>query len=374
MRITVVHSYYSNGAPSGENAMVDAQVASLRDRGHQVQLVSRRTDDVATRALHRARSGVEVATGLGATPLTQLRNFTPDVVHVHNLFPNYGTRWLRRWPGPVVATMHNFRPMCASANLFRDGRPCEDCFHKGSLQAVRHACYRDSHVATVPVAIRNRGGAVEDVVVQRADRIIVLSPRAARTFIEHGVPHGKLVTLPNFVTPFPAADEAVNGWLFAGRLSVDKGVKKLMQYWPSDQPLTIVGEGPLESAVASWAKTEGHRFLGRQTNVQVRAILARSVALIIPSLWAEGLPTIYLEALAAGVPTLALAGNSAADDVKQHGTGRTLTSWRDLQERIGDVERQRLSLATKAKARFLTDYSESKWLNRVEAVYKDVIA
>ena len=46
MKISVVHSYYSSATPSGENFMVDSQVAALTEAGHDVQLIALRTDDL----------------------------------------------------------------------------------------------------------------------------------------------------------------------------------------------------------------------------------------------------------------------------------------------------------------------------------------
>src|SRR6266702_8426604 len=93
-----------------------------------------------------------VATGFGADPTEDLRRFAPDVVHVHNLLPNFGTRWLDRWPGPVVATLHNFRSMCPAGTLYRSGHVCTACPDGNPGAALRHACYRGSTLATLPLA------------------------------------------------------------------------------------------------------------------------------------------------------------------------------------------------------------------------------
>ena len=102
MRIAVVHSFYSSSQPSGENRVVEDQVALLRDAGHEVLLVARHTDEESERSLYAVRAAGWVATGRGGDPTAQLRAFAPDIVHVHNLFPNIGTRWMKFWEGPVL--------------------------------------------------------------------------------------------------------------------------------------------------------------------------------------------------------------------------------------------------------------------------------
>lgn len=127
MKIAVVHSFYTAGKPSGENALVRDQVRALGAAGHTVELFAAHTDELARDPLYPLRAAARVASGRGNSPLARLREFAPDVVHVHNLFPNFGRSWVRHWVGPLVATLHNYRPMCAAATLYRAGAVCTSC-------------------------------------------------------------------------------------------------------------------------------------------------------------------------------------------------------------------------------------------------------
>jgi glycosyltransferase involved in cell wall biosynthesis len=126
-RIAIVHSFYSHRTPSGENVVVQAQVDALREAGHDVELVAQCAEEREARRSYPLEAAATAASGIGPSPVRQLQRFGPDVVHVHNLFPNFGTRWLRRWRGPLVATLHNFRPVCSNGYLFRDGHVCTLC-------------------------------------------------------------------------------------------------------------------------------------------------------------------------------------------------------------------------------------------------------
>jgi len=155
MRIALVHSFYSSQQPSGENQVVVAQVDALREAGHEVLLVARYTDPAIQERGYSVRAALGVATGFGPDPTADLRDFSPDVVHIHNLFPNFGTRWVSRWEGPLVATLHNYRPLCANGLLYRDGHNCTLCPEGDRLASMRYGCYRDSRIATLPLALRN---------------------------------------------------------------------------------------------------------------------------------------------------------------------------------------------------------------------------
>ena len=145
MRIAVVHSFYSSRQPSGENIVVDLQVDALRRAGHDVRLVSRSTDELEQSVTYPVRAGLRAATGRGDSPLDELHEFAPDIVHVHNLFPNLGRRWVERLDLPLVTTLHNYRPICPEATLFRDGHSCTLCPDSGSAWHDRAGILRANH-------------------------------------------------------------------------------------------------------------------------------------------------------------------------------------------------------------------------------------
>src|SRR4051794_9618955 len=107
MKVAVVHSFYSSAQPSGENQVVLDQVEYLRRAGHDVLVVDRHTDETKDAVLFSSRAGLTAASGIGASPATVLRRFVPDVVHLHNTFPNWGPTWLRVWGPRTVVTLHN---------------------------------------------------------------------------------------------------------------------------------------------------------------------------------------------------------------------------------------------------------------------------
>ncbi|MDG4864954.1 glycosyltransferase, partial [Streptomyces sp. T-3] len=144
MRIAVVHSFYGSAAPSGENLVVAAQAEALRRAGHDVHLVTAATDDLADQPLYALRSATTVATGRGRSPLGRLRELAPDLVHVHNLFPNFGRAWVSSWRGPLVTSLHNYRPLCANGLLYREGALCTRCPDGDRWAGLRGGCYRES--------------------------------------------------------------------------------------------------------------------------------------------------------------------------------------------------------------------------------------
>ena len=103
------------------------------------------------------------------------------------------------------------------------------------------------------------------------------------------------------------------GLLFVGNLVPTKNVPMLLRSYARVRsevglPLTIAGDGPLRTSLAASAASLGLadsvRFLGVQDRRQVRDLMARANALVLPSL-SEGWGVVVAEALASGTPVVA---------------------------------------------------------------------
>jgi glycosyltransferase involved in cell wall biosynthesis len=228
----------------------------------------------------------------------------PDIVHLHNPYPLISP-WVVRTAQahglPVVQTVHNYRQVCANGLYFRDGHICHDCRGRAlPLPAVRHACYRGSRAqsAIMATALTVHRGTWRGV-----DRYLALTDAIAAHLRDFGIPDERITVKPNS-TPDPGPPEPLgDGFLFLGRLSAEKGVALLLDAW-ARQPagtLRIVGDGPLRPLVESRSDVV---FLGPQDRAGVRAAMRDSAVLLVPSTWHDVLPTVILEALAAGRPVL----------------------------------------------------------------------
>jgi glycosyltransferase involved in cell wall biosynthesis len=101
--------------------------------------------------------------------------------------------------------------------------------------------------------------------------------------------------------------------LFVGRLANVKGVPVLLKALSAiskDRPeltLSIAGDGPDRAGLEAQAKQLGIaqnvKFLGYQSQSQVRELLQQTDVFVLPS-FAEGVPVVLMEAMAAGVPVV----------------------------------------------------------------------
>lgn len=373
LRVALVHSFYGSASPSGENQAVLDSVRALRRAGHIVSMVEAHTDGQQDRPLYTARTGLNVATGRGRSPAAVLRRLRPDVVHVHNLFPNFGRSWSSSWDGPLVATVHNYRPLCAAATLYREGAVCTRCPDGDRWAGVRHSCYRGSSLATLPLALAGRQGAAADPLLRRADRVVVLSQQSRELYARAGLPADRLALVPNFVSSPGACDRTAEDrtrWVYVGRLSAEKGILELLSSWPQSEPLDVVGEGDLLQACRQ-AAPPSVRFLGALERHELRRRLPSWAGLVFPSRCFEGAPLVYPEALAAGLPVLAWPGSSVSQAVREHGTGLVMQPDAQLASALAEARLAVATLRQRCREVYEAEYSEPRWLHRMLRLYQD---
>ncbi len=160
-----------------------------------------------------------------------------------------------------------------------------------------------------------------------------------------------------FTNPAPMPEAGLS-LVAIGRFVEQKGqmvlIPALSQLVPRhpDLHLTLIGDGPmradLESAVQRAGLGDAVTFTGWLDEAGVRAALAGSHALIMPS-FAEGLPMVVMEAMAAARPVIATY-ITGTPELVQDGTTGWLVPAGDADKLASAVESlARLSPATRAK-------------------------
>ncbi|WOX20454.1 glycosyltransferase [Streptomyces solicathayae] len=393
MHVLVVHNHYSSAQPSGENRVVDQEVGLLRAAGHRVDVFERRSDDIAAKSL-LGKVAVPLLVpwnpGVRTELAARLRAERPDVVHVHNVFPLLSPAVLAACADagvPVVATLHNYMQVCSPGTLRRDGRPCTECVGTvASLPAIRHGCYRNSRLATVPLAVSlsvNRRRWWSGV-----ERFFCISEAQRDLLVQSGMPAERLAVKHNFV-PEPGVRRAGAGehLLFLGRLAEAKGVRLLMAAWDelaadggAGVPLVIAGAGPLEDEVTAWAAgRDDVRYVGLWDQEKCRKGIARSVAVVAPSMARETFGLVVAEAMAAGVPAVA-AGHGAFVELVEDGVTGLLHEPGDPASLASRIRRiaagpdHNREMGEAARRRYEQGFGPAVGLKRLVEEYRTAIA
>ncbi|MEU4566215.1 glycosyltransferase family 4 protein [Micromonospora sp. NPDC023956] len=314
MKIVVAHNRYRQAQPSGENTIVDAEIAQLRAAGVEVLPFIRSSDEIPT--MPKTAKALLPISPIYAPRAQQelsrlLTEHKPDALHLHNPYPllsPWVVRTAHRHGVPVVQTVHNYRQVCSSGVYFRDGAICQDCKGKVlGVPAIRNRCYRGS---TVQSALMATTLAVHRPTWRSVDRFIALTSQIATHLREYGIPADRIVVKPNGI-PDPGQPAPLGeGFFYLGRLSPEKGLGLLLDAWRRHPdgalgPLRIAGDGELRHlAEQAAAERADVTYLGSLDRDGVRAVMAQSAVVIAASLWHDVLPTVVIEAMASGRPVL----------------------------------------------------------------------
>jgi glycosyltransferase involved in cell wall biosynthesis len=369
MRVLVVHNRYRSALPSGENMVVDRDIVMLRDAGVEVETYIRDSDEIGGFGpAKRVELAVRPIYSLEDTKAfkAQIQSFRPDVVHLHNVYPLISPAVIRvaKAEGvPVVQTVHNYRLVCANGLYFRDGRVCQDCLGKRvPWPAVAHSCYRGSMAQS---AIMASSLVAHRSTWQMIDRFLPVSHFVAEQLLAMGVSGDKILVKPNAITdpgePVPLGE----GFLFAGRLDEEKGIKLLLEAWllsgvGKTTTLTIVGDGFERNTVQQAASAESSiRYLGSVPTDEVGQLLDNCAVRVVPSLWFEGEPLAVIESYAKGRPVISMSiGANASAEGDEVGWVCPTTSATDLAGTIRQAsENQGAAHARGATARSLYEHT-----------------
>ncbi|MDH3605573.1 MAG: glycosyltransferase [Acidimicrobiia bacterium] len=381
MKILQIHTQYRQ--PGGEDSVASNEAELLRDAGHSViEHREQNPPGPLAAAGDMIRSPWNPAAARRVRDLVRVH--APDVTHFHNTWYHLSPSVFRaaREFSPTVLTLHNYRLACANAMLLRDNQACELCVaSQNAWYGVRYKCYLDSYTQSLASAStiafnRRRGTWRKDL-----DLILALTDFARDRFIESGIPADRIAVKPNFVPdpgPRTRAAEDSNRVLFVGRLTTEKAPDVLLNAWERaglDYELDIIGVGPLEADLRRRG-LPSVSLLGQVDQSAVRSHMLEARALVLPSIWYEGLSMVLLEALAAGVPVLASDIGPIPEVVAPLGP--------DWLARPGDPDDLAKGLArlqdrahvaagsTSARRLFEDRYSEQHGLAGLEAVYERV--
>jgi glycosyltransferase involved in cell wall biosynthesis len=320
VRVLIAHNAYQQRG--GEDSVVDDEVALLRGRGAEVELMQLHNDDIADMGRAELLSRTLWSRPAAQHMTARCAAFRPDVVHVHNSFPlmSPAIHWAAQAAGvPVVQTLHNFRLLCPQAMLLREGKVCEDCVGRLPWRGAVRGCYRGSKAQSAVLAgmlTLHRGLGTWQ---RRVNRFVALNDFCRAKFVEGGLPAQRVVVKPNFVDLPAPAEAPRDGLLFVGRLSPEKGLDVLAAAArQSGVPVKVVGSGPMQ---ASLAAEPALQMLGPQPMPAVLAHMRAARALVMPSVWYENFPRTLVEAWASGLPVIASRLGAMADLIEDGVTG-----------------------------------------------------
>ncbi len=386
MKILQVHNYYR--LPGGEDRVVCLEKKMLTARGHRVIRFTRdnrRIDGFSP----IKKAGLFFSAAWARDSCRDLagmiRQERPDIAHFHNTVPLISAaayHVCQKLGVPVVQTVHNYRAICPSAVLFREGRICRECRGRAMIPALRHGCYRGSRTQTAALVAAAWTHSLLGTMKREVDAFIALSPQMKGILTDAGLPAAKITVKPNFSDRVRALPPAPSGHaLFLGRLSPEKGLSTLIRAWMDvpTLPLKIAGQGPLDEKLRREAQGLAHvEFTGHVAGRGLMDLTRQSRFIIHASECLEGFPMAIVEAFSLGRAVLSSAIGTGASMVVPQETGLAFAPGNaaDLAHQANWLARHPdacTRMGRNARAVYETCYSEKVNYPKLMDIYNKVI-
>lgn len=306
--ILILHNGYLHSG--GEDSCVDNEISALSEIS-DFQISQLRTKTIGT--WQDMANAVFSPLGLGLESILekQLRIDKPDILHVHNLYPQFSPRMFKiakQIGVKTVLTLHNYRPLCLNGLCLTPKKEvCERCAGGNFWHGIIRGCYRGSRLQSSGLAthlhLSQREGWYDFV-----DCFIAPSEFLRRKYSHYNYPAERIVVQGHFLPHMPIEDPFPPEpyLLYLGRLSEEKGVPWLLDVF--SQPLypiqlKIAGKGPLEKDVSEKVSSSID-YIGYIEGDVKEQWIRRATALVLPSDCYENFPMIVGEANAWGVPVI----------------------------------------------------------------------
>ncbi len=306
-----------------------------------------------------------------------------DAWLIHNIFPAMSPIVYQRaieWGIPIIQYLHNYRFSCVNGFFLNHGEPCQRCLSGNFWPAFATACWHDSHLKSGWMGlVTNRVRRMP--LFEKIFQWIALSEAHKREHVRMGIPAEKIKVVNHFfettAPPLPPAATATA--LFVGRLSLEKGVSRLLEAWKlvagGERKLLIVGDGPERENLQRQAKDlPGVEFLGFIEREKHHAIWERTLFSLMPSIWIEPFGMAVLEGWARGRPVVAHR-MGAPSEIIEHGVTGLLADPANVHDLATQMDRF-FSAPQEAAAMGRTGYellgtrfSRARWLEQIAEIY-----
>lgn len=383
MRILIVHNEY--GKFSGEEAVVQSLSQLLEEHGHQVHYFSRSSAAIPGMRLGNIRaffSGIYSFSSRNAMRRC-LREFTPDIVHVHNVFPLISPSVLgvcRRAGVPVVMTVHNYRLVCPNGLHMNDGHICEKCCGGREYHCLLNNC-EGSYFKSLGYFLRNYFARKFCLFKRNVLMFACLTEFQRQRLIEEGFDAAKIVVIPNMVDdgsiePSKSVGDYVG---FVGRVSPEKGVDTLVEAARDLPEIMFKAAGVFDRMKVLVADSpENFEFIGPVKHEKISEFYKSSRLVVLPNICFEGFPMILPEAMLSAKPIIASRIGGIPEIVDDGKAGLLFEpgNHEDLARKIKKLWDnpelcRKMGQAGREKA--LREYSSEKYYSHLMAVYEKAI-
>lgn len=379
-RILILHNYYlQNG---GEDSVVQNEYNTLKNNGFEVFLLKFNNKNYNNKNPFKFFYAIDSIFSL----ISFIRVFLIlvfkkiAILHVHNFYYSAtpSVFWAAKLSGvKTIHTIHNYRLFCLNAMFYRDNKICFECNNVKSFKpGIKYKCFKDNYFASLILATTVRFNKFIPTFNKMVDKYIVVNLFTKNLLIQSGILSEKITFKANYLPDsLEYKTEKKDFYLFAGRLSNEKGIHHLIETFNKiNRPLYIAGDGDLRSYVLN-NKNSNIDFVGFKNKQSIIQLIAEAKALIFTSTWIESMPMTIIESLSLGtIPIVASSINTCKMiDDKINGILYDSSDPAGLEKAIYYFESldssELIQMSNEAKNKFINMHSEKAHLEKIKQIY-----
>lgn len=243
-----------------------------------------------------------------------LDRFQPDIVHLQNFYAHITPSIIfeaKQRGLPLVWTLHDHKLICPNTHCLIDttGEICEACGSGAYYRAALRRCKKGSLLASSMAALEAYAHRLMRV-REQVDAFLVPSLFLKDKLLSRGFPPRRLHHLPLFLPPDRLQDGTENdGYLlFLGKMAPIKGIRPLLQASGLARETELRLAGHADESLAAELPSllpPNASYVGFKEGKELQQLLARALAVVVPSLCYENQPFSILEAFASSKPVIA---------------------------------------------------------------------
>lgn len=306
------------------------------------------------------------------------RTFHPDIVHVHSFYNELSPSVLFAISGiPVIMTVHDAQiAIPVSIQTERMGKQCAKplCTGCTNCLGIKGFLYQKIKQHIYKLAL--------------ARILLFITPSEFMAHILRLMGKNNSITIKNGFDRLPYAPiTSQNQILFVGRLTKEKGVYVLLHSLKriisqiKDIQLTIVGDGPEKERVLEYIHTQNLKnYVQIKTAVEhgeIALYYNHASVVVVPSIYADNLPTVCIEALSVGRPIVGSRAGGIPELIDEGKTGylSEMGSADDLARKVVELLSQKNimeSMSKNARAKS-ADYTMEVHIEKILNCYQKAV-
>ena len=376
-KVLLIHTLYRNFG--GEDSAVESEIQLLKSKYKVDKLLFDNSkkinfyDLINFLFLTNLESNKKLA--------KKINEYHPDIIYIHNLWfkGSLGLiNEIKKYDIPTVIKIHNFRYLCCNTfyskrhignNLF-----CPACGMKKKF--IFNKYFNESYLKSLFVIRFSKK--LYKIFKRFNFNLLLLTNHHKEILINKNFSEQKLFIFPNFISNKPILNSnSKNQFLYAGRISKEKGVEELIEAFISldlsDFKLKILGTGPDLKRLNSKYNLKNVEFSGFKENNEVISEIQNSFAVISATKLYEGQPTLLCEASLNSIPIIFPNSGGISEFVpKNYNFLFEKNNYNDLQSKMLNIISSDNKKLGKENKEFINSVlNKEKLLNIFDEVTKD---